>query len=592
MGGLIAGYKQNGKIREPLLRILKRLEYSGHDSAGLCIGNDKDCYSYRIVGSVDELTSLVPDSVDGEFAIAHTRWSTYNKQIIENVYPIVSQNKVISVVCNGLIDNVLPVKKQLERRGYEFKTTSAVEVLANLLEEVVLETTEGVPAIRRALKQLEGDFSFVFTSSLETNKLYFARNKSNLLLGKNGKDFWISSEYSAIADVANRFYRLNDYEHGYFHGNNVVIHNHNDDVLEPVFSKLELADDENLELSDYEHHMIKEIEEAPRVIRRVINRYFDVGNFRFDEKIIRQINRADNIVFLAAGTSYHAALIGQRYLRTYNKQVDVYIASEWYYYPYKSEGETLYILISQSGETNDLIECLSVIKRYNGITLTITNTEVSTLYREADFQILLHAGAENSVASTKAYVAQITVLTLLYAQLINKSSTVISLDGVVKVVNDIIKRREEIRQLAVKLVNHRDVYFLGRGFDADIALEAQLKLKETTYIHAEAYPGGEIGHGPIALIDEGTPVIVFISDKATAKAMRENIVDLKKSGADVITCVSEEHAQEGDSFVVKTVKGYHSPITFAVFSQYLAYYTAILLGRNVDRPRNLKKSVS
>lgn len=592
MGGIIAGYQRNGKIKETLLRVLKRLEFNNHDSAGLCIGNNKECTAYRVVGKVDDLRKIVPEKVDGKFGVAHTRWSTYNEQVIENVYPIVSQNKIVSVVCNGLIDNILPVKKQLERRGYVFKTKSAVEVLANLLEEVIEKKNEGIPAIRHALAQLEGDFSFVFTSMHEPNKLYFAKNKSNLLLAKNGQDFWITSQYSAIADIANSFYRLNDYEHGYFYANNVVVTNVKNEEINPIFSKLEIEDEEDLELADYAHYMIKEIEEAPRVISRVVNRYYGGGKFTFSEKIIELINKADNIVFLAAGTSYHAALIGQRYLRGYNKQVDVYIASEWYYYPYQSDGETLYILISQSGETADLLDCLSVIKRYNGTTLTITNTEVSTLYLESDHQILLHAGAENSVASTKAYIAQITVLTLLYAHLINKARTVIYLDGVIKVVKDIISRSEEIKEIADKIANHRDVYFLGRGFDADIALEAQLKFKETTYIHAEAYPGGEIKHGPIALIEDGTPVVVFISDRATAAAMRENISELKKSGAEIITCVSEEYYQEGDSFVVKTVKGYHSPITFAVFAQYLAYYTAVKLGRDVDRPRNLQKSLS
>ncbi len=590
MGGIVAGFKNDGAVKETLLRVLKRLEYDKFDSAGLCIGSESRCSTYRIVGRVEQLEEIVPSEIDGNIGIAHTRWSTYTKQLVENVYPISSQNNIVNVVCNGLIDNVIPIKRQLMRRGYKFKTNSAVEVLANLLEEEILKANEGMPAIRTALSSFEGDFSFVFSSTHDLSKMYFAKNKSNLILGKNRNDFWVCSEYSPIADVATHFYNLKDYEHGYFQNGKVLVLNSDGLVVDARFDKLKLADND-LELGDYEHFMLKEIEEAPRVIRRVLNTYFDGGKFKFDERIIDHINNANNIVFLAAGTSYHAALIGQRYLRNYNKQVDVYIASEWFYYPYQGEGETLYILISQSGETTDLIDCLDVIKSYNGTILVITNTEVSTLYRNSDYQILLHAGAESSVASTKAYIAQISVLTLLYGHLINKSRTVLYLDGVVKVVEDIIKRRNEIKKIANKIANKRDVYFLGRGFDADIALEAQLKLKETTYIHAEAFPGGEIKHGPIALIDKGTPIIVFISDGATACAMRENVKELREHGAFVITCTSEEHAEEGDSFIVKTVKGYHSPITFAVFAQYLAYYAAIKLGRNVDKPRNLKKAV-
>ncbi len=590
MGGIVAGFKKDGKIKETLLKVLKRLEYDKYDSAGICLASNERCGSYRIVGTVDELSAVIPTEIDGNSGLAHTRWSTYTQQVVENVYPIVSQNNVVSVVCNGLIDNILPVKKQLIRRGYKFKTNSAVEVLANLLEEEILKANEGIPAIRVALKSFEGDFSFVFSSTHELSKIYFAKNKSNLLIGKNKHDIWIASEYAAIADIANEFYNLKDLEHGYIQDGNVLILDEQGVSVNAKYDKLKQINGE-LELGEYKHYMLKEIEEAPRVIRRVINTYFDGGQFRFNPKIVEQINNADNIVFLAAGTSYHSALIGQRYLRNYNKQVDVYIASEWFYYPYQGEGETLYVLISQSGETSDLIDCMKVIKRYNGTTLLITNTEVSTLYRESDYRILLHAGTETSVASTKAYIAQISVLTLLYAYLINKFRTVLYLDGVADVVEDIIGRREEIRKIANKIATKRDVYFLGRGFDADIALEAQLKLKETTYIHAEAFPGGEIKHGPIALIDKGTPIIVFISDSATARAMRENIRELKEWGADVITCVSEELAEEGDSFIVKTVKGYHSPITFAVFAQYLAYFSAIKLGRNVDKPRNLKKAV-
>ncbi len=590
MSGII-GRASDSNVKECLLKALKILEFNDDDSTGILLCDGKRCDSFRIVGKVNDLIPLIPADVDGKIGIAHTRWSTYTKQSLEKVYPISSQNGLVSLIIDGLIDNVAPIRRKLVRRGFEFKTDSAIEVVANLIEENLSNGAKSIDAFTKAIKIIEGSYAVLAVFKDDSDRIYFAKNIVPVIIGKKPGTMMITTDFPAISDQANQYYYPKDDEIGYITSDGLTLLNLNLEKIPFEFTDTTISE-ETLELGDYPHYMLKEIEEAPRVIKRLVNKYFDGVKYRFDDKLIQRINDADNIVFIAAGTSYNAALIGQRYLRNFNKKVDVFIASEWHFYPYQSGENPLYILISQSGETTDVLKCLTVIESYGGDVLAITNTEVSTLYQRADYRLLLYAGTEVSVASTKAYIAQITLLTLLYARLANKITTISALDKVIVSIEELIKSRDTIKAIAEDVSKARDVFFLGRGFDYDVAIEAQLKLKETTYIHAEAYAGGEVLHGPIALVDEGMPVVVFVSDAIAVEAMREVITELEKRKANVIVCSASPFTVESDRFSTKTiVKVYHSPIVFAVFAQYLAYYTAVALGRNVDRPRNLAKAV-
>lgn len=591
MSGILAIVSKQTDVKERLLKGIKLLEFEKHDSTGISVLHEDCIKSFRVIGKVGDLRQNIPQEVDSHIGIAHTRDSLRNEQSIANVYPITSQNHKVTIVVNGMVDNIKVLKNQLIYRGYKFSTDSAVEIVANLLDEEILKGKNPLAALKKVGATLEGSFAIVGIFYDDPETLYFIKNKSVLIISRNENSHFISSSYAPVGGEAKEYYIVDDKELGCVQLDNISVF----DAISGKKKQIEFTsnqmDEDSLELEGYPHYMLKEIEEAPRVIRRVIDKYYDGVKYTFDQKLIDRIINADSIVFLAEGTSYHASLIGARYLRNYNKKVDVYLASEWAFYPYRASENTLYILMSQSGETSDLLRCVEVIRDYNNDFLSVTNVETSTLYREGDYKLLLYAGTEVSVASTKAYIAQLTILSLLYARLVNKDTTIIALNKVAKAVEEIIKNKKTIEEIAKVIAKHRDIYFLGRGFDADFAFEAALKMKETTYIHAEAYPGGQILHGPMALIEDGTPVVVFVSDLITSRAMREVIATLRKNGANVVVCSSDPLQHPGDSFVVPIVKGYHSPLLLAVFAQYLAYFTAVKLGRDVDRPRNLSKEV-
>ena len=339
--------------------------------------------------------------------------------------------------------------------------------------------------------------------------------------------------------------------------------------------------------------MLKEIEEIPQTVNRLINTYFQDDQFQFNKELIKDLNESDHILFIGCGTSYHAGLVGGRYFEKYNKSTSRFIASEWAFHPTYPGVKPFIIMISQSGETADLIHCLKIIKEHNLKNLVITNTGGSTLDRQCDYSLLLHSGVEVSVASTKAYVAQVALLAMLSASLINDKSVIDDLRQAINVVNDIQDNyKPKIMKVAKELMAEKNIFYLGRSFDYFLSLEASLKLKEISYIHSEAVPGGELKHGPIALIEEGLPVIVFITDPDTASSMRGNIEEVKTRGAKVYVISTKELSAPTDTIIVKDYAYYLSSIAISSIAFYLAYYVSLAKGLNVDKPRNLAKSVT
>lgn len=590
----IVGSVGETKLRDYLLHGLKSLEYRGYDSAGTAFLTKEKIEVFRLPGRIDDLNQLVPAKMHGAAGIGHTRWATHGEPNFVNSHPHCSQQGYFTIVHNGVIDNFRSLKKKLQNQGCKFQSETDTEVIANLMEMHYLKaaTKNPLDAIKKTLEDLEGSYALAILFKGDDSKVYFAKLHTPLVIGKGNNTNYLASDYVPMLDYATSYYILDDYQYGYISQKEVVVKHLDPNEEKPlVFHQTDLKVTD-IGLNGYPHYMLKEIEESPEVIKRLMDNYVDGNQFVFDDVLIQKIQEADQIIFLACGTSYHAALVGRRYFESIGKTSRVYIASEFAYYPEVKGKHPLFIFISQSGETADLIRCVKIIQQQGSPIVTITNTKGSSLDRASDFTLLLYAGMEIAVASTKAYIAQVALLAILRAALIGNTEIITDLIEVEKTMKGLIGAKLEIKAIAEAIVKEPNVFFLGRGLDYDVALEASLKLKEITYIHSEGLPGGELKHGPIALIKKDVPVIAFVSDQITAAAIRSNLQEVLARGAKVYVVSNQALAKEEDDFVTSNTKTYLSPLTKAMVGQYLSYYAALSLGRDIDKPRNLAKSVT
>jgi len=590
----IVGSVGETKLRDYLLHGLKSLEYRGYDSAGTAFLTKEKIEVFRLPGRIDDLNQLVPAKMHGAAGIGHTRWATHGEPNFVNSHPHCSQQGYFTIVHNGVIDNFRSLKKKLQNQGCKFQSETDTEVIANLMEMHYLKaaTKNPLDAIKKTLEDLEGSYALAILFKGDDSKVYFAKLHTPLVIGKGKNTNYLASDYVPMLDYATSYYILDDYQYGYISQKEVVVKHLDPNEEKPlVFHQTDLKVTD-IGLNGYPHYMLKEIEESPEVIKRLMDNYVDGNQFVFDDVLIQKIQEADQIIFLACGTSYHAALVGRRYFESIGKTSRVYIASEFAYYPEVKGKHPLFIFISQSGETADLIRCVKIIQQQGSPIVTITNTKGSSLDRASDFTLLLYAGMEIAVASTKAYIAQVALLAILRAALIGNTEIITDLIEVEKTMKGLIGAKLEIKAIAEAIVKEPNVFFLGRGLDYDVALEASLKLKEITYIHSEGLPGGELKHGPIALIKKDVPVIAFVSDQITAAAIRSNLQEVLARGAKVYVVSNQALAKEEDDFVTSNTKTYLSPLTKAMVGQYLSYYAALSLGRDIDKPRNLAKSVT
>lgn len=577
--------------KEYVSKGLKMLDYRGYDSAGIAFF-DGGIKIYKDVGSVEHLMSIVPHTITTNIVIGHTRWATHGAPTKLNTHPHISFNKRICLVHNGVIENYKELKSFLKKKNYRFYGETDSEVVANLLEYYYLNNHDIIETIKIVKSLIKGSYAITFFVNDIKDTLYILKKASPLVVGK-GKDFnLVASDASPMIEYTNEFIELEDNEFGYINSKEVVIYDEQGKPIdkEAIHKDIELI---SHDLKGYPHYMLKEIEEIPQTVNRLINTYFQDDQFQFNTELIKDLNESDHILFIGCGTSYHAGLVGGRYFEKYNKSTSRFIASEWAFHPTYPGVKPFIIMISQSGETADLIHCLKIIKEHNLKNLVITNTGGSTLDRQCDYSLLLHSGVEVSVASTKAYAAQVALLALLSASLINDKSVIDDLRQAINVVNDIQDNyKPKIMKVAKELMNKKNIFYLGRSFDYFLSLEASLKLKEISYIHSEAVPGGELKHGPIALIEEGLPVIVFITDPVTASSMRGNIEEVKTRGAKVYVISTKELSAPEDTIIVKDYAYYLSSIAISSIAFYLAYYVSLAKGLNVDKPRNLAKSVT
>ena len=570
---------------------LKMLDYRGYDSAGVAFFNN-GIQIFKDVGSVEHLLSIVPETIDTNIMIGHTRWATHGAPTKLNTHPHLSFHEKICLVHNGVIDNFKELRSFLNGKGYRFYGETDTEIIANLLEYYYLEKGDIIEAIKTIIFLVKGSYAFTFFTSDDSSTLYVIKKASPLVIGL-GKGFnLVASDASPMIEHTNEFIELDDLEFGVVTKDKVVIYNKDGQEIkkEHISKDVELI---SHDLKGYPHYMIKEIEEIPQTVKRLISTYFQKGKYQFDPELIKDLKESDHIIFIACGTSYHAGLVGGRYFEKYNKSASRFIASEWAFHPTYPGKKPFIIMISQSGETADLIHCLKIIKEHNLKNLIITNTGGSTLDRNSMYSLLLYSGIEVSVASTKAYVAQVTLLAMLAAALDKDVTIIDDLMDSLDVVYDI---QEHYKPLIMKVADHikdkKNLFYLGRSFDYFLSLEASLKLKEISYIHSEAIPGGELKHGPIALIEKGIPVIVFITDPDTAASMRGNIEEVKSRGAKVYTIATKKLSRPEDTIIVEDYAYYLSSVAVSSIAFYLAYYVALAKGLNVDKPRNLAKSVT
>lgn len=606
MCGIVAGIAQRD-IVPILIEGLKRLEYRGYDSAGIAILDLKQHLERRrTVGKVEALEKvIIPEELSGTIGIAHTRWATHGKPSEFNAHPHISDN--IALVHNGIIENYLSLRQKLIKAGYSFESETDTEIIAHLLNQELKKNNNFLNAVKKTITYLEGAFAIVFLNQDDPQTLIAARKGSPLMIGLGCNENFIASDHLAVLPVTQEFIYLQEGDIAevtvktvniYNKGKKVHRSKHFINLPKEVISK-----------GKYRYYMEKEIFEQPSAVNaalegRLINQS-DVWDDIFGANSIQRFSKIKQVQIVACGTSYHAGLIAAQWLERWvgiSCQVDV--ASEFRYRPHIIHPNTLFITLSQSGETADTLEALRQAKTEDyAATLTICNVPGSTMVRESDFVLLTRAGPEIGVASTKAFTTQLTVLLLLTSFLglshgwdeKQNAACLSELRSLPKLLEQSLKLDTAIKKLAQLFVDKEHALFIARGIHFPVALEGALKLKEISYIQAEAYPAGELKHGPLALVDSNMPVVVLVPSNSLIEKLKSNIQEVYARNGQLILFLQEELATNETnikSILLPKAGDMVSPLVFAIPLQLLAYHVAILKGTDVDQPRNLAKSVT
>ncbi|WP_413304576.1 glutamine--fructose-6-phosphate transaminase (isomerizing) [Bacillus sp. 1P10SD] len=595
----IVGYIGNDDSKEILLKGLEKLEYRGYDSAGIAVKNENGIHVFKEKGRIADLRNIVDQDVMANIGIGHTRWATHGVPSKVNSHPHQSASGRFTLVHNGVIENYDLLKNDY-LTDVTFVSETDTEVIVQMIELFVNEGLDVLEAFRKTLTLLHGSYALALLDAEDNDTIYVAKNKSPLLVGLGNGFNVVASDAMAMLQVTDQYVELMDKEIVIVTKDEVTIQNLNGEIINRAPYKAEL-DASDIEKGTYPHYMLKEIDEQPLVMRRIIQMYQDEqGELAIDREIVKAVNAADRIYIIAAGTSYHAGLVGKQFIEKMAKiPVEVHISSEFgYNMPLLSE-KPLFIFISQSGETADSRAVLVNVKEMGHPALTITNVPGSTLSREADYTLLLHAGPEIAVASTKAYTAQLAVLVIL-AEVAAKSRN-LSIDfdlvkelGIVANSMEVLcDSKEIIEQIAREFLSvTRNCFFIGRGIDFYVGLEGALKLKEISYIQAEGFAGGELKHGTIALIEEGTPVIALATQESVNLSIRGNVKEVVARGANPCIISMKGLNRDEDSFVIPEVNDLLTPLISVIPLQLLSYYAALHRDCDVDKPRNLAKSVT
>ncbi|MEJ7220585.1 glutamine--fructose-6-phosphate transaminase (isomerizing) [Staphylococcus gallinarum] len=596
----IVGYIGHDNAKELLLKGLEKLEYRGYDSAGVAVANDEGTSVFKSKGRIADLREVADsESTDGNLGIGHTRWATHGVPNYENSHPHRSSSNRFTLVHNGVIENYEELKNEY-LADVSFISETDTEVIVQLVEHFSNEGLTTEAAFSKVISLLEGSYALGLIDNEDKETIFVAKNKSPLLVGI-GEDFnVIASDAIAMLQVTNQYKEIHDHEIVIVKRDEVVIKDQQGNVQdrEAYTAQIDASDAEK---GVYDYYMLKEIHEQPAVMRRIIQEYQDEdGNLKMDAEIIKDVAEADRIYIIAAGTSYHAGLVGKEFIEKWaGVPTEVHVASEFVYnMPLLSE-KPLFIYISQSGETADSRAVLVETNKLGHKSLTITNVAGSTLSREANHTLLLHAGPEIAVASTKAYTAQIAVLSIL-SQIVAKEhgreaeiDLLRELAKVTTSIEAIVDDADIMEQISKDfLATTRNAFFIGRTIDYNVSLEGALKLKEISYIQAEGFAGGELKHGTIALIEEGTPVIALATQDNVNLSIRGNVKEVVARGAHPCIISMDGLDKEGDTYVIPHVHELLTPLVSVVALQLISYYAALHRDLDVDKPRNLAKSVT
>jgi glucosamine--fructose-6-phosphate aminotransferase (isomerizing) len=606
----IVGYIGDKKASDIIIKGLKRLEYRGYDSAGLSTMENNNIFTTKCKGKITDLENLpaIKNHLNS-CGIGHTRWATHGEPNISNAHPHNDTDNVFSLIHNGIIENHYSIKEYLSSRGVKFNSDTDTEVLVQFISYIYkTKKLDFYNTIKVVLKEVKGTYGIGIMCKDEPGKLVAAKNGSPLLIGIGEKENFLASDASAILDETRNIFYLDDGEIAEITRDSYKVTHieHNQEIVKDI-EEIEYSLDQ-IEKGDFKHFMLKEIYEQPKAIEEAIRGRIDLDNNVKLGGIADYVDRileSKNIYITACGTSWHAAQIGSYLLEDIlHKPVKVEYASEFRYRNKSVDEKSLLIAISQSGETADTLAAVSKAKEKNALTLGIVNSVGSTIARETDCGIYMHAGPEIGVASTKAFTTQVVILILfsnLLAQRMNieKSKSYLKdLKDTPSLIKDILKLSDQIYKISKEYSDASNFLYLGRGYQFPVALEGALKLKEISYIHAEGYPAAEMKHGPIALIDNKMPVVVIVTKNGFDKIL-SNIQEVKSRGGKIITITTVDSKALKDLsdhyiFLSNSVNVLNAitPILTSIPLQLLAYHIAVLKGCNIDQPRNLAKSVT
>jgi glucosamine--fructose-6-phosphate aminotransferase (isomerizing) len=589
--------------RDIILNGLTNLEYRGYDSAGIYL-NDQNGHEYltKAVGRISNLKEKLTPDEQGLVGIGHTRWATHGKPTVDNAHPHFDETKRFYLVHNGVIENYAELKEKY-LQGVKFHSDTDTEVVVQLISKIARDKNlDTFSAFKEALKLVKGSYAFLLVDDTEPDHVFITKNKSPMMLGLGDGFNIIASDAISVLDQTKTFVDLQDGDVGDITKDSYTIETIDGKKVDREPHVLNI-DPNAASKGTYEFYMLKEIDEQPGVMRHMSQNYLDEnGEPKVDSKIVDAISKADRLYIFAAGTSYHAGLVGKTIFEHYTGiPTEVGYASEaGYHFPMMSK-HPFFIFLTQSGETADSRVVLKEANKRGIPSLTMTNVEGSTLSREANYTMLLGAGPEIAVASTKAYTAQVALQAVLAKALGEKLGVQEAKDWNLKHdlaiaaegIQQIVDGKEKLEKLAKKyLVPSRNAFYIGRGIDHAVALEGALKLKEVSYIQTEGFAAAELKHGTISLIEKGTPVIALINDPVTADLTRGNIQEVVSRGASIITIVGKKFANAADTIVLPDINYYMSALLTVVPTQLLAYYASKDKGLDVDKPRNLAKSVT
>ena len=600
----IVGVVGNSNAVDILIQGLEKLEYRGYDSAGIYVTDapDKGCL-VKSVGRIADLRAKISSDVKGSTGIGHTRWATHGQATEDNAHPHTSETGRFVLVHNGVIENYLQIKEEY-LQGHKFRGQTDTEIAVHLIGKFVDEDGLSVlEALKKSLHIIQGSYAFALVDSQAPDTIYVAKNKSPLLIGVGEGYNMVCSDAMAMIRETSQFMEIHDKELVVLTKDAITVTDYEGNAIErgTYTAELDLSD---IGKGTYPYYMLKEIDEQPTVMRKLISTYADdEGNITVDPAIVKSVQEADRIYILAAGTSYNAGFASKAmFEKLTDTPVEIGVASEWGYNIPLLSKKPMFVLLSQSGETADSRQVLVKANEMGIPSLTVTNVPGSTLSREATYTMLLHAGPEIAVASTKAYTAQIAALAFL-AKAVGEANgkkealefdLVHELSIVAQSIEATLSEKDMISEKVENLLaTTRNAFYIGRGNDYYVAMEASLKLKEISYIQCEGFAAGELKHGTISLIEDGTPVLGLISaSEVVAAHTRGNIQEVAARGANVLTVVEEKLAKADDDIIVNQVHPFLSPISMVIPTQLIAYYASLQRGLDVDKPRNLAKAVT